>query len=205
MRGCICRSRVSGFGVHAGELPAVPEVPKFSAKYQERAPQRGPALQCRPRHHRADGPGAWAVCAPVVVVAQPGSIHAKEKHFEPIRDDEHAGRNAGFRMAAHAPSSNSLPYKLLGADGPVTTTIDFVLPNRRYETIRCGRQMVGQPDHGDAGDAVDLPHRRVRGVERAGVVSALHAAAEVLRRRSLSARTRRRWWSRRRGCAMGRR
>jgi len=66
------------------------------------------------------------------------SIHAKEKHFEPLRDDEHNGRNAGFRMAAHAPSSNSLPYKLLGAHGPVTTTIDFVLPNRRYETIRCG-------------------------------------------------------------------
>ena len=38
-----------------------------------------------------------------------------------------------FRMSAHAPSSNSLPYKLLGK--PVTT-IDFVLPNRRYETIR---------------------------------------------------------------------
>jgi hypothetical protein len=33
----------------------------------------------------------------------------------------------------HAPSSNSAPYKLLGK--PVTT-IDFVLPNRRYETIR---------------------------------------------------------------------
>ena len=31
------------------------------------------------------------------------SIHAKEKDFEPIRDDEHNGRNAGFRMAAHAP------------------------------------------------------------------------------------------------------
>ena len=35
-------------------------------------------------------------------------------------------------MSAHAPSSNSAPYKLLGR--PVTT-IDFVLPNRRYETI----------------------------------------------------------------------
>jgi hypothetical protein len=45
--------------------------------------------------------------------------------FEPIPD--------GFRMSAHAPSSNSAPYRLLGK--PVTT-IDFVLPNRRYETIR---------------------------------------------------------------------
>lgn len=59
------------------------------------------------------------------------SIHVKEKHFEPIPQ--------GFRMTAHAPSANSAPYKLLGVYGqPVTTTIDFVLPNRRYETIRCG-------------------------------------------------------------------
>jgi len=60
------------------------------------------------------------------------SIHEKTKQFEPIEDAEHGGRNAGFRMSAHAPSSNSAPYKLLGK--PVTT-IDFVLPNRRYETI----------------------------------------------------------------------
>ena len=42
-------------------------------------------------------------------------------------------------MSAHAPSGNSAPYKLLGVYGePVETTIDFVLPNRRTETIRCG-------------------------------------------------------------------
>jgi hypothetical protein len=42
-------------------------------------------------------------------------------------------------MSAHAPSGNSAPYKLLGVYGePITTQIDFVLPNRRYETIRCG-------------------------------------------------------------------
>ena len=42
-------------------------------------------------------------------------------------------------MSAHAPSANSAPYKLLGVYGePIETTIDFVLPNRRYETIRCG-------------------------------------------------------------------
>jgi hypothetical protein len=54
-----------------------------------------------------------------------GSIHEKTKKFEPIPQ--------GFRMSAHVPSSNSAPYKLLGK--PVTT-IDFELPNRRYETIR---------------------------------------------------------------------
>lgn len=59
------------------------------------------------------------------------SIHAKEKVFEPIE--------RGFRMRAHQPSSNSAPYKLLGVYGePITTTIDFVLPNMRFEQIRCG-------------------------------------------------------------------
>jgi hypothetical protein len=60
-----------------------------------------------------------------------GSIRQKTKRFEPIPE--------GFRMAAHAPSGNSAPYKLLGVYGePVVTTIDFSLPNRRTETIRCG-------------------------------------------------------------------
>ncbi|HET7750478.1 MAG TPA: Rieske 2Fe-2S domain-containing protein, partial [Terriglobales bacterium] len=62
------------------------------------------------------------------------SIHEKEKAFEPIPN--------GFRMSAHTPSSNSAPYKLLrfysDADA-VTTTIDFVLPNLRSETIRAGK------------------------------------------------------------------
>lgn len=62
------------------------------------------------------------------------SIHEKQKQFEPIP--------AGFRMSAHTPSSNSAPYKLLrlyaDADS-ITTTIDFVLPNLRYETIRAGK------------------------------------------------------------------
>ncbi len=44
-------------------------------------------------------------------------------------------------MTAHQPSANSAPYKLLGVYGePITTTIDFVLPNRRYEIIRCGEK-----------------------------------------------------------------
>jgi phenylpropionate dioxygenase-like ring-hydroxylating dioxygenase large terminal subunit len=67
------------------------------------------------------------------------SIHEKEKHFVPIFNGGEDGRDQGFRMSAHAPSGNSAPYKLLGVYGePITTTIDFVLPNRRYESIRCG-------------------------------------------------------------------
>jgi len=55
----------------------------------------------------------------------------KEKTFEPIP--------YGFRMRAHPPSANTLLYQILGVYGqPVTTTIDFVLPNLRIETIRCG-------------------------------------------------------------------
>jgi phenylpropionate dioxygenase-like ring-hydroxylating dioxygenase large terminal subunit len=62
------------------------------------------------------------------------SIHEKHKNFEPIP--------CGFRMSAHTPSSNSAPYKLLRlyADAEsITTTIDFVLPNLRLETIRAGK------------------------------------------------------------------
>lgn len=62
------------------------------------------------------------------------SIHEKQKAFEPIPN--------GFRMSPHAPSSNSAPYKLLRlyakADA-ITTTIDFILPNRRLEQIRAGK------------------------------------------------------------------
>lgn len=61
------------------------------------------------------------------------SIHEKHKAFEPIP--------YGFRMSAHTPSSNSAPYKLLrlyAAADSITTTIDFVLPNLRLETIRAG-------------------------------------------------------------------
>lgn len=60
-----------------------------------------------------------------------GSIHEKSKRFEPVE--------GGFRISAHAPSANSAPYKLLRVYGrPVTTTIEFRLPNMRFEQIRSG-------------------------------------------------------------------
>src|SRR5438128_4398734 len=60
------------------------------------------------------------------------SIHEKEKKFEPILN--------GFRMSPHSPSTNSAPYQMLKkmTGAPVTTTIDFVLPNMRLEEIRSG-------------------------------------------------------------------
>jgi phenylpropionate dioxygenase-like ring-hydroxylating dioxygenase large terminal subunit len=131
----------AGVGLRSepAELPAVPEVPKFSARYRSAHLQA--ELPCNVDHgiiglmDPAHGPfvhHAWWW-------RSRGSIHAKEKHFEPLLDAEHGGHNAGFRMSAHTPSGNSLPYKLLGVYGePVTTTIDFTMPNRRYETIRCG-------------------------------------------------------------------
>ena len=61
------------------------------------------------------------------------SIRDKAKQFEPIPN--------GFRMSPHAPSANSAPYKILKllTGEPATTTIDFVLPNHRFEQIRAGR------------------------------------------------------------------
>ncbi len=111
--------------VDASRLPEVPEVPKFGARF--RSAHLTAELPCNVDHgiiglmDPAHGPfvhQAWWW-------RSRGSIHAKEKRFEPIPE--------GFRMSAHTPSSNSAPYRLLGK--PVTT-IDFVLPNRRFETIR---------------------------------------------------------------------
>jgi len=64
------------------------------------------------------------------------SMHEKAKMFEPIP--------CGFRMVPHAPSKNSGPYKILNMfyGGPLTTTIDFVLPNQRFEFVQCGSMFV---------------------------------------------------------------
>ncbi len=115
------------------ELSPVPEVPKFSARF--RSAYLTADLPCNIDHgiiglmDPAHGPfvhQAWWW-------RSRASIHEKEKHFEPIE--------GGFRMTAHQPSANSAPYKLLGVYGqPISTTIDFVLPNRRYEIIRCGEK-----------------------------------------------------------------
>ena len=122
-----------GAGRLKAELPPVPEVPKFSAKF--RSAHLVAELPCNVDHgiiglmDPAHGPfvhQAWWW-------RSQASIHEKTKHFEPIPQ--------GFRMSAHAPSGNSAPYKLLGVYGqPITTQIDFVLPNRRFETIRCGEK-----------------------------------------------------------------
>ncbi len=122
-------------GTHGGPgcLATGAGIAEVQRPLSQRASDCRSALQRRPRHHRLDGSGAWAVRAPGMVVALRHSIHEKEKHFEPIPQ--------GFRMSAHTPSANSAPYKLLGVYGePIETTIDFVLPNRRYETLRCGNK-----------------------------------------------------------------
>src|SRR5512142_3352861 len=115
------------------DLPPVPAVPKFSDRYH--SAHLVADLPCNIDHgiiglmDPAHGPfvhQSWWWRSRT-------SIHEKEKHFEPIE--------AGFRMTAHQPSANSAPYKLLGVYGEkITTTIDFVLPNRRYETIRAGEK-----------------------------------------------------------------
>ena len=112
-------------------LPELPAVPKFGERY--RTAHLSAELPCNVDHgiiglmDPAHGPfvhQAWWW-------RSGASIHEKTKRFEPLPQ--------GFRMSSHAPSANSAPYKLLGVYGEkVETTIDFTLPNRRYETIRAG-------------------------------------------------------------------
>ena len=113
--------------------PPVPEIPTFSPKYQ--IAHLGADLPC-------------SVDQAIIGLMDPAhgpfvhqawwwrtrhSIRDKAKEFEPIPN--------GFRMSAHAPSANSAPYKILKliTGEPATTTIDFVLPNQRFEQIRAGR------------------------------------------------------------------
>ena len=101
MRGSMCRSR--GLGRVAGELPAVPELPKFSARY--RSAHLMAELPCNVDHgiiglmDPAHGPfvhQAWWW-------RSGASIHEKEKKFEPI-ETTRTWEKCGFRMSAHAPS-----------------------------------------------------------------------------------------------------
>ena len=118
---------------HPAAPPAAPELPTFSEKYQI-------------AHLWADLP--CGIDQAIIGLMDPAhgpfvhqawwwrsrhSIREKSKQFEPIPN--------GFRMSPHAPSSNSAPYKILKliTGEPATTTIDFVLPNQRFEQIRAGR------------------------------------------------------------------
>lgn len=114
-----------------GALPEIPRLPVSSERYRQSIISR--KLACNVDHgivglmDPAHGPfvhqGFWW--------RSRKSIHAKAKTFEPIPN--------GFRMSAHTPSGNSAAYKLLNLYGePITTTIDFILPNVRFEQVRCG-------------------------------------------------------------------
>jgi phenylpropionate dioxygenase-like ring-hydroxylating dioxygenase large terminal subunit len=61
-----------------------------------------------------------------------GSVHDKEKRFEP--------RDAGFAMVRHAPSKNSRAYAILG--GQPETEITFRLPGLRWEHVTVRRRQV---------------------------------------------------------------
>lgn len=124
----------AGFTKATEPLIAVPRIPTFTDKFE--TARLTADLPCNVDHgiiglmDPAHGPfvhQAWWW-------RSRQSIHEKQKNFEPIPN--------GFRMSAHTPSSNSAPYKLLrlyaDADS-ITTTIDFVLPNLRLETIRAGK------------------------------------------------------------------
>jgi len=124
----------AGFTKAAEPSMPVPQVPTFGDK-------------CKTAHLTADLPAS--VDHGIIGLMDPAhgpfvhqawwwrrgsSIHEKQKNFEPLP--------LGFRMSAHTPSANSAPYKLLRlyADtDSITTTIDFLLPNQRYEIIRAGK------------------------------------------------------------------
>jgi phenylpropionate dioxygenase-like ring-hydroxylating dioxygenase large terminal subunit len=125
---------MNALGVKLSEiLPAVPELPKFSEKYKVTR------LDCELPSHIDHGIIGLMDPAHGPFVHQSwfwrskASIHEKSKQFEPIPD--------GFRMSKHSPSTNSLPYQWLKkiTGEPVTTTIDFVLPNMRFEEIHSGK------------------------------------------------------------------
>ena len=114
-------------------VPAAPELPKFSEKFKITR------LACDLPSHVDQGIIGLMDPAHGPFVHQSWfwrskkSIHEKAKQFEPIP--------FGFRMSKHSPSTNSAPYQLLKkmTGEPVTTTIDFVLPNMRFEEIRSGK------------------------------------------------------------------
>jgi phenylpropionate dioxygenase-like ring-hydroxylating dioxygenase large terminal subunit len=114
-------------------VPPAPELPTFSPRYT--IAHLSAELPCSVDHgiiglmDPAHGPfvhQAWWW-------RTRRSIRDKAKQFEPIPN--------GFRMSPHAPSANSAPYKILKliTGEPATTTIDFALPNQRFEQIRAGR------------------------------------------------------------------
>lgn len=114
-------------------IPATPELPKFSDKYKVTR------LECELPSHIDHGIIGLMDPAHGPFVHQSWfwrskkSIHEKSKQFEPIP--------LGFRMSKHSPSTNSAPYQLLKkmTGEAVTTTIDFVLPNMRFEEIHSGK------------------------------------------------------------------
>jgi len=115
------------------QVPAAPELAKFGARY------KSTQLFCDLPSHVDHGIIGLMDPAHGPFVHQSWfwrsrrSIHEKGKKFEPIPN--------GFRMSPHSPSTNSAPYQLLKkmTGTPVTTTIDFVLPNMRTEIIQTGK------------------------------------------------------------------
>jgi phenylpropionate dioxygenase-like ring-hydroxylating dioxygenase large terminal subunit len=114
-------------------IPATPELPKFSSNFKVTR------LECDLPSHIDHGIIGLMDPAHGPFVHQSWfwrskkSIHEKSKQFEPIP--------LGFRMSKHSPSTNSAPYQLLKkmTGEAVTTTIDFVLPNMRFEEIHSGK------------------------------------------------------------------
>jgi len=83
--------------------------------------------------YRTDGPGAWAVRTPIVVLAETRK-HSREG--QTIRADSERFPDAPA-FAEYEQRALPIAQEITGE--PVTTTIDFVLPNIRTEEDRSGK------------------------------------------------------------------
>jgi phenylpropionate dioxygenase-like ring-hydroxylating dioxygenase large terminal subunit len=117
----------------AAELPPIPQVPVFG----DQPPRVGATMRfpCSldqavigffdPAHPPFVHTSRWWK-------SEPGALHRKEKHYEPMA--------LGFRMKRHALQNGALPYRVLGRSPAIEIAIE--LPGIRIEHIEGTRHAV---------------------------------------------------------------
>ena len=150
----------AGFTKAADPLSAVPEVAKFSGKFKTAYLDRGNAGQRGPRHHRPHGPGARAVRASGVVVAQ---AREHPRKTEALRAD--------CERLPHERAHPQLKQRAVQA-AEVLRQGRLHHHDHRFRTAQPARGdhsrrqvLVLVIDHGDPDHAQPLPHRRGRLLE----------------------------------------
>ena len=139
------------------------------------------ALQHRSRHHRIDGSGARAFRSSGLVVAiarqhprKGKTLRADRKRLSHDRASA-VGQQRALQAAGRLRRADHHHHRFRSAQSAL-----------RNHSLR--REMVCQPDHGDADHREPLPHRRVRGVERLSQRAVSYAYREILRATASCAR-----------------